>query len=89
MRDCSLGLGGFWHCAFWCSSGGSSLLMAGITTDLLASAIIACLDDPHEVSVIPLLLSLASPSGRVGDVLTVLGQDLHAGEMGEVCCPVS
>ena len=62
--------------------------MAGIAADLLSLASIASLDDPHEMGVIPLLLSLAATGSRVGNVTAVLGHDAHARMAGEVGGPL-
>ena len=63
---------------------GSPLLVTGIAADLPLPARIASLDDAHEVGMVPLLLGLASPGGRVGDISAILGHDPHARVMGKV-----
>lgn len=62
----------------------SPLLVAGIAADLSLPARIAGLDDAHKVGMIPLLLGLASPGGRVGDISAILGHDPHARVVGKV-----
>jgi len=63
---------------------GGPLLVAGVAADLLPPTGVAGLDDAHQVGMVALLLGLAAARGRVGDVLAVLGHDLHAGQVGEV-----
>ena len=62
----------------------SALLVAGVAADLLLAAAVASLDNSHQVSVVALLLGLGTARSRVCDVHTILGHNLHTGDVREV-----
>lgn len=58
--------------------------MARVAANLLALAAVASLDDTHEMSMIALLLGLGAARRRIGNIKTVLGQDLHTRQAREI-----
>lgn len=62
----------------------SAAPVAWIAAHLFPLARVTGLHDAHQMSMVPLLLGFAATGGGISDVPAILGEDLHARQVGEV-----